>query len=130
MYPDVLLETYFQYGKLNERSRTETIDVGPVSSKRRHIRDLSTGLIYFVDTSSDISLLPVDSKTVRKKPSDIVVFVTNDSRVPTFGEISVTLNLNLRRIFKWNCCVTQVPYPIIGADMLAHFHLVPYFHES
>ena len=87
-------------------------------------------MIYLIDTGSDISLLPADSKTLKKKPSDIVLFAANDSRVPTFGEINVTLNLNLRRAFKWNFCVAQVPYPIIGADLLAHFHLVPYLHES
>ena len=59
-----------------------------------------------------------------------MLFAANDSRVPTFGEVKVTLNLNLRRVFKWNFCVAQVPYPIIGADLLAHFHLVPYLHES
>ena len=112
-------------------SRTETIvDVGPALSKRLHIRDVSTGLIYLVDTGSDISLLPADSKTLTKKPSDIVLFADNDSRVPTFGEVNVTLNLNLRCVFKWNFCVAQVPYPIIGVELIAHFHLVPYLHGS
>ena len=96
----MLLEKHFQFGKPVGPIRAETIDVGPSSSKRLHIRDVVTGVIYLVDTGSDISLLPADSKTLKKKPRDIVLFAANDSRVPTFGEINVTSNLNLRRAFK------------------------------
>ena len=126
----MLLEKHFQFGKLVGPIRAETIDVGPSSSKRLHIRYVVTGVIYLIDTSSDISLLPVDSKTLNKKPSDIVLFAANNSRVLTFGEINVTSNLNLRRAFKWEICVAQIPNPIIGVDLLAHFHLVLYLHES
>ena len=90
----------------------------------------NTGLIYLIDTGSDISLLPADSKTLKKFPSEVVLFAANDSRVHTFDEREITFNLNLRRNFKWNFCVAQVPYPIIGVDLLAHFHLVPFLHES
>ena len=53
----------------------ETIDEGLASSKRLHIRDVSTRLIYLVDSGSDISLLPADINSLKKKPSDIVLFV-------------------------------------------------------
>ena len=48
----------------------------------------------------------------------------------TFGTKRLSLNLSLRRKFSWNFCIAAVPNPIIGADLLAHYHLVPYLHES
>ena len=48
----------------------------------------------------------------------------------TYGTKRLSLNINLRRKFSRNFCVAAVPNPIIGADLLAHYHLVPYLHES
>ena len=130
MHPAVLLENFPNVGKLTTPIRSETIDIGPSDSKPLHVRDISSGLIYLVDTGSDISLLPADSNVLKQNPNDLVLFAANNSRVSTFGERSVTLNFNLRRPIKWNFCVAAVPYPILGADLLAHYHLVPFLHES
>lgn len=47
----------------------------------------------------------------------------NVSRIETFGEVSLTLDLGLRRSFPWVFTVAQVKSPILGADFLAHFGL-------
>ena len=47
-----------------------------------------------------------------------------------FGDMLLTLNLGLRRNFTWNFCVAAVPNPIIGADLLANYHSVPFLHQS
>ena len=116
--------------KLATPIRTETIDIGPSDSKRIHIRDISSGLIYLVDTGSDISLLPADARALKQNPNDLVLYAANDSRVSKFGERTTTLNLNVRHPIKWKFCVAAVPYPILGADLLANYHLVPFLHES
>ena len=126
----MFVESRVHSGKLNQPNRTKTIDLGPSDSKRLHIRDVSRGLVYLIDKSSDISLLPADSKTLKQNPKDLVLFVANDSRVPTYGERNVTLSINVRCVLKWNFCVAAVPHPIIGADLLTHYHLVPFLHES
>ena len=130
MHTAVFLETISNIGKLVAPIRKETINIGPSGSKRLHVRDISSGLIYLVDIGSDISLLPADSNILKQRPNDLVLFAANNSRVSTFGERSITLNFNLRCPIKWNFCVTAVPYPILGADLLAHYHLVPFLHES
>ena len=61
MHQAVLLENPSNLGKLAPPIRTETIDIGPFDSKRLHIRDISSGLIYLVGTGSNISLLPADA---------------------------------------------------------------------
>ena len=45
---------------------------------------------------------------------------------PTIYQIAATSSENV----PINFCVTAVPYPILGADLLAHYHLVPFLHES
>ena len=53
-----------------------------------------------------------------------------NTRLQIFGEKRILPNLNLRREFSWNFLVAAVPYAIIGADLLAHYHLIPVLHES
>ncbi|XP_064482852.1 uncharacterized protein LOC135395685 [Ornithodoros turicata] len=48
----------------------------------------------------------------------------NATPLTTFGEKLVTLNLGLRRPFRWVFTIAQVPHAIIGADSLAHFGLL------
>ena len=124
------LEGTIEVRKLTQPFRTDTIDTGFSGSKRLHIRDISSGIIYLIDTGSDISLFPADSSILKNRPSDLILYAANDSRVCTFGERLITLNFNLRRHIKWNLCIAAVPHLIIGADLLAFYHLVPFFHES
>ena len=44
--------------------------------------------------------------------------------IPTFGKHSLTLNLGLRRTFKWVFVITNLHIPIIGADFLCHCSLL------
>ena len=104
--------------------------MGSSGSKRLHIRDLSSGIIYLRDTGFDISLFPADSAILEKPPIDLVLYAANNSRVCTFGERLIISNFNLRRSIKWNFSLAAVLYPIIGADLLAFYHLVPFLHES
>ena len=39
----------------------------------------------------------------------------------------MTLNLGLRRDFCWRFLIADVSKPILGADFLAHFNLLPDF---
>lgn len=52
------------------------------------------------------------------------LYAANESKIATFGEKRLELNLGLRRDFTWNFCVAAVPRPIIGADLLSHYGLV------
>ena len=126
----MFLEGTIEIGKLTQPFRTETIDTVFSGPKRLHIRDFASGIIYLIDTGSDISLFPADSSILKNRPSDLILYAANDSRVCTFGERSITLNFNLRRPIKWNFCIAAVPSPIIGADLFAFYHLVPFLHES
>ena len=126
----VFLECFYCLGKLNQPARVETIGSEIESSKRLHIRDRDSGLVFLIDTGSDITLLPADKRTINNRPNDLILFAANNSRVLTYGTKRLSLNLNLRRKFSWNFGVAAVPNPIIEADLLAYYHLVPYLHKS
>ena len=53
----------------------ETIGSGIQSSKRLHVRDRDSGLVFLIDTGSDISLLPADKRTIKNQPNDLILFV-------------------------------------------------------
>lgn len=76
-----------------------------------------------VDTGSDLLILPVHI-IKRNNPNNLVLYAANDTRIKTFGSKRVKLDLGLRRNLEWNFCVSDVPRPIIGADLIAHFGLI------
>ena len=117
-------------GKLVQPACAETAASGVKNSKRLHIKDRNSGMIFLIDTGSNISLISATRQVMSTRPSDVKVFAANDTQVLTFGEKRLTLSLGLRRSFTWNFCVAAVPDPIIGADLLTHYHLVPFLHQS
>lgn len=48
----------------------------------------------------------------------------NGSTIATYGTVSLTLNLGLRRDFSWQFVVADVTKPIIGVDFLAFYDLL------
>ena len=65
------------------------------------------------------------TRTDRKHPQEgCNLLGLNRSSIPTYGKRSLTLNLGLRRVFKWIFIVANVQAPILGADFLRHFSLL------
>lgn len=62
--------------------------------------------------------------TNRRKPSSFLWQAVNKSNITTYGEQSVTLNLGLRRTFRWIFVLEDVHTPISGVDFLRHFALM------
>lgn len=81
-----------------------------------------------MDTGADVSIIPVAS-TNRKTPGDLKLFSANDSKIKTFGELRLTLDLGLRRPITWNFCVADIPFAIIGADLLKQYKLTVNLHD-
>lgn len=75
-----------------------------------------------IDSGADISIFPCKSS---KNPSKLVLYAANNTPISTFGEKLIVLDLGLRREFKWVFILADVPKPIIGADFLKFFHLLP-----
>ena len=77
-----------------------------------------------MDTGEEVSVLPSTSSERQQKNTDFTLVAVNGATIPTFGKRSLTLNLGLRRTFRWVFVVASVGIPILGADFLRHYSLL------
>ena len=102
--------------------------VGPPGEKihrQFRVRDQDTGSSYLVDTGAMVSVVPPTSAERRNGPTEgMLLQAANGSQIKTYGQRSVTINLGLRRVFKWVFVVADVKQNILGADFLYHFDIL------
>ncbi|GFW41799.1 transposon Tf2-8 polyprotein [Trichonephila clavipes] len=96
----------------------------PRNSRRLFIRDRRTDVTFLIDTVSDVSIIPA-TKTQRQNNSQMTLSAANTSPIHVYTTQTLSLDLGLRRIFQWTFLVGNVSTPIIGADFLYNFRLVP-----
>jgi len=63
--------------------------------------------------------------TDKGKVEPYQLYAANGSVIPTYGTVMLKPDLGLRREFPWRFILADVLQPIIGADFLAHYHLLP-----
>lgn len=69
-------------------------------------------------------MIPRNLYPERKDRVNYKLLAANNTTIATYGWISLSLDLGLRRDFTWSFMVADVQEPIIGADLLAHFGLL------
>lgn len=104
------------------RSIEEANDYGQINC-RLFLFDKSSKRSYLVDTGADVSVIP-PPKTNQLSPSDFKLYAANSSSIKTYGKQLISLDLGLRRRFKWNFIIADVSRPIIGADFLKEYGLL------
>ena len=77
-----------------------------------------------MDTGAEVSVIPRSHTTRPGRRDNLNLQAVNGSSIATFGTQSLTLNLGLRRTFRWIFIIADVGHPIIGADFLHHFGLL------
>ena len=93
-------------------------------SCRLFVRDLHSGTRFLVDSGAEVSVIPPTPADRQRLHRGAPLFAANSARIATFGQRSITLNLGLRRTFRWVFIVADVTHPILGADFLSNFHLL------
>ncbi|VUZ39991.1 unnamed protein product [Hymenolepis diminuta] len=92
----------------------------PPSQFQAH-SDRNSGTSYLIDSGAEISVLP---STRNSSDHPLILAAAKGSPIKTYGQKSVTLDLGLRRTFRWIFTIADVSNPIIGADFLCHFGLL------
>lgn len=114
-------------GKLEGPSAVKAMCDGADSQQNRlFITDPKSGIRYLVDTGAEVSVVP--KRLVGKSTSEQsshVLFAANNSPINTYGNKLLLLDLKLRRAFKWIFIIADVAKPIIGADFLNFYNLLP-----
>ncbi|CAE1324895.1 unnamed protein product [Acanthosepion pharaonis] len=108
------------------KSRTEKqcgrMLVPPNLRRLFYVWDRNNGFNFLVDTGAAISVIPPTNRSALK-PTPFQLRAANGSPIETYGNKELTLNINLRRDFKWSFTVADVRIPLLGADFLAHYNL-------
>ena len=60
----------------------------------------------------------------RIRQEDLVLQAVNGTAISTYGTRSLTLNLGLRRSFRWVFVIADVATPILGADFHRYYSLL------
>ena len=116
---------FLDIGKRSGRSLTAAIASGSSSSRLFFIHDRTLNVRFLVDTGAEISVFPPTSVERRQPQAGVYLRAANSTPIATYGKRSLTLNLGLRRSYKWIFILADVKYPILGADFLqAHKLLV------
>ncbi|XP_025270828.1 uncharacterized protein LOC112639869 [Camponotus floridanus] len=93
--------------------------------RRLHVTCRATKERFLIDTGSDVSVYPRSMTTGHTLPTNYELFAANGSLITTYGWITLQPNLGLRRSFPWRFVIANVTSPIIGADFLSYYHLLP-----
>lgn len=121
-----------QKKEIGKLTSTPTVaDVGVAStSNRLCVYDRNSQERFLVDTGADISVLAVKNKRKQAtSSSNFKLFAANNTPISTYGEKTISLNLGLRRDFKWTFIVAEVKTSILGADFLRHYKLLVDLHR-
>jgi hypothetical protein len=110
-------------GKLAQQASTAA-HVCALTTGRLFVTDRVSKRQFLVDSGSDLCLFPCKFTSGRKERVNYDLFAANGTTIPTYGWLSLNLNLGLRRDFTWRFVVADIQAPVIGVDLLSHFGLV------
>ena len=89
-----------------------------------YVHDKNSHTKFLVDTGAEVSVVP-PTHSERSRPQSLLTLQgVNGTRIATYGVHSCTLNLGLRRTFRWIFVLANVKHAILGADFLHHLGLI------
>ena len=113
----------FIFGKREGQHVKATDVTGPNPSRLFYVTDRNSGIQFLIDTGAQVSVIPPSPKE-RHSPSALTLQAVNNTSISTYGSRSLTLNLGLRRTFRWVFVVADVTHAILGIDFLQHYSLM------
>ena len=111
-------------GKRLGQTLSATSVTGHSPSRLLFLTDKYSGRRFLVDTGAEVSVIPPSPADRRIKPDCSGLCAVNGSKIATFGTRSLTLDLGLRRVFRWIFVIADIRTPIIGADFLRDYGLL------
>lgn len=96
----------------------------PHHSRLFYVHDRITGSRFLVDTGAQVSIIPPLRAERSHRQGNFNLLAVNNTEIATYGVRSLTLDLGLRRTFRWVFVLADVKQPILGIDFLSHFGLL------
>lgn len=88
------------------------------------IKDSSCKQHFLVDTGSQVSILPASQGDLTRK-TDLLLHAANNTSIPTYGTKFKVLRFGTEAKYPWVFTIARISKPILGADFLRHFGLMP-----
>ena len=92
------------------------------------LSDFRTGTKFLVDTGACRSLLPKSMAPLNGICSDVRLTAANGSIIHTYGIKHIEI-VFAGKTYAWDFTVADVSIPLLGADFLAHYHLLVDVHR-
>ena len=89
-----------------------------------YILDKHSNTRFLVDTGAEVSVVPPTRMERTHPQPGFTLQGIDGTQITTYGVRSCTLNIGLRRTFRWIFTIANVKQAILGADFLHHFGLV------
>ena len=97
---------------------------GNSHSRLFNITDKISNHKFLVDTGAEISVIPPNKSDRHCRSLTFTLQAANDTQIHTYGQRSLTLNLNLRRPYRWIFTVADIKQPILGTEFFQHHGLL------
>jgi len=94
------------------------------SASRLYVKDHLTKMSFLVDTGAELCIYHRSRLRERRAQTSYEMFAANGTTVPTYGSITLRLDLGLRREFSWRFVVADVTGPIIGSNFLCFYNFL------
>lgn len=95
----------------------------PNSGRLFYVTERRTKVRFLIDTGAEVSVVPPTMEERRQRQESPPLQAVNGSSIKAYGEKSLTLDIGLRRTFRWLFIIADVQQAIIGADFLRRFAL-------
>lgn len=98
-----------------------------IKDYRLIVSDRISRIRFLIDSGAHVSVLPrsvIKHKQELCHNSNFKLFAANGTEIRTYGTKTLTLDLNLRRPFKWTFIICDVKQPILGVDFLNYHRLI------
>ena len=109
---------------------TATSAAGQQMGRLLYVTDREFRLCFLVDTGSEVCIIPPSKDERKNRQNPFGLLTANNSPIVIYGTRSLTLNLGLRRTFRWVFMIANVRNPILGADFLGHYSLIVDMHST
>nr|VZI41840.1 unnamed protein product [Spirometra erinaceieuropaei] len=94
------------------------------SGRTFYVCDTATRKLFLVDTGAQISIATPTVAYRRFDSPGLYLQTADCSSIPTFGSLSLTPNMDIRRSFTRIFVISDVPHAILGSDFLVEFDLL------
>ena len=103
---------------------------GQNNSRFFFLTDHSLNMCFLVDTGAEVSVI-IPTRFERQRPQiGVNLRAANNTVIATYGTRSLTLNIGLRRVFRWVFMIADVKHPTIGANFLQSNQLLVDVHRK